>query len=121
MILFAGCGSDDEEKKNIDVNKTEESNVTTPPKSTSVDHNIPLKYNYNSDKSSIQELLPLHVNRYEDVQKSLDAIVDDKEKFENHYEWYVGDLISTQRAIDKHPSYAPRGEDKSLIVTVIFI
>jgi len=117
MMLFTGCGSNDEKKKNIDVNNTEESNVTTPDTS-SVDYTTPLKYNYNSDKSSIQELLPLHVNRYEEVQKNLDARVEDKEKFENYYEWYVGDLISTQRAIDKHPSYAPRGDNKSLIVTV---
>jgi hypothetical protein len=120
-LLLNGCGSDESsEKKPTDKNTTQETNTTVQENNSSsvVDYTLPLKYNYNSDKSAIQELLPLHVNRYEDVQKSLDAIVDDKEKFENHYEWYVGDLISTQRAIDKHPSYAPRGEDKSLIVTV---
>ncbi len=118
ILLLVGCGSDDVEKKNIDANRTEESNVTTPPKNTSVDYTIPLKYEYNKDGSATQELAPLYVNKYKDVQKTLDTLVDDKEKFENQYEWYVGDLISTQRAIDKHPSYAPRGDDKSLIVTV---
>ena len=81
-------------------------------------YNITLDYDYNSDGSATQELLPLHVNKYEDVQNRLNSLKNDKEAFDTYYEWYIGNLISTQRAIDSHPSYAPRGNGKSLVVTV---
>lgn len=77
-----------------------------------------LDYHYNEDDSATQELLPFYVNKYEEVQNKLDSLNNDQEAFDNYYEWYIGDLISTQRSIDGHPSYAPRGDGKSLIVTV---
>jgi hypothetical protein len=118
MILFAGCGSDDEEKKNIDVNKTEESNVTTLPKSTSVDYTIPLKYEYNKDGSSTRRLAPLYVNQHKEVQKKLDETKSDSVAFNLVFNQYIGRLYRGTESLKTLYDYAPKGESKSQIVTV---
>lgn len=111
-LIAVGCGEDNSTKNKKDPNIPQESTEIVE------NYNLTLDYDYNSDGSATQELLPLHVNRYEDVQNKLNTLNNDKEAFDNYYEWYIGDLISTQRAIDSHPSYAPRGNGKSLVVIV---
>ncbi|MCK5854244.1 MAG: hypothetical protein KAG56_03415, partial [Sulfurovaceae bacterium] len=121
MILFAGCGSDDEEKKNIDVNKTEESNVTTPKDEnniSSVDYTIPLKYEYNKDGSSTRRLAPLYVNKHKEVQKKLDESKSDSVEFYSVLSGYIGDLYRGTESLTTLPAYAPSGESKSQMLTV---
>jgi len=117
MMLFTGCGSNDEEKKNIDVNKTEESNVTTPDTS-SVDYTIPLKYNYNKDGSSNRRLAPIYVNQHKEIQKKLDEKKSDSVEFYSILSGYIGDLYRNTESFNMLPVYAPSGESKSQMVTV---
>jgi len=115
--LIVGCGSEKSDNEPLESeNIIKDNNGTTI--EYSEEYNVALKYDYNQDKSAIQKLLPLHVNRYKEVQSSLNLLQANEEAFSNHYDWYVNELISTQIAIDRHPSYAPRGKSKSLIVTV---
>jgi len=121
VALFVGCGSGGSgEETPTDENVSQEHNITQESNTTGYveDYTETLTYNYNQDESAIQELLPLYVNQYEVVQNRLDRLQSDEEAFDNYYEWYVSQLVSTQRAIDSHPSYAPRGQSKSLIVNV---
>ena len=121
ILLFIGCGSDDEEKKNIDVNKTEESNVTTPKDEnniSSVDYTIPLKYEYNKDGSSTRRLAPLYVNKHKEVQKKLDESKSDSVEFYSVLSGYIGDLYRGTESLTTLPAYAPSGESKSQMLTV---
>jgi len=85
------------------------------------DYSEKLDYSYDANKSNIQELLPLYVNRYQEFDEKLQKFSDENNRttFDNYYEWFVGDLITTLRAVDSHPSYAPRGESKSFIASVV--
>ena len=113
MILFISCGGNSENKKKIDDNKTEESNLTTPPKNTTVDYTIPLKYEYNKDGSATQKLAPLYVNQYKEVQKKLNETKSDSVEFYSVLSGYIGDLYRGTDSLGTIPSYAPSGESKS--------
>lgn len=99
----------------VDENKTGKSIPASSDTNFTLDYSTQLNYDYNNKESAFYQLLPLYVNDYETEQNRFNYA---KEHFEDDYELYVSNLLSTARAFDTLPSYAPRGDKKSLLISV---
>ncbi len=82
------------------------------------DAKVPLLYNYNDDKSSLYTLPTVAVNQYEDIQRALNRVKNDKKAFDSTLAGFIGSLFLDAIPTDSFASYAPRGEMKSKIVSV---
>ncbi len=107
--LLIGCGSGSSSGTPVAENGASSSSVSS---TTSI------LYDYNTDKSSLYLLPPVFVNQYKEVQKSLDNAKDDEGKFYSLLGSYIADLIKSSTSLDTLPSYAPRGDLSSHIVSV---
>ncbi len=102
LFFLAAC-SEDEAKESIDKK----------PVIVSV---VELQYDYNKDGLSLNELEIQSVNQYTEFEKYLAVRTENKDAYFSILEWYISDLLDAMSAIDTLPSYAPRGESKSLLL-----
>jgi hypothetical protein len=76
---------------------------------------------YNEDGSIVRVFSDEDVNRYETVQQKLSAQItaNDETAFHNIFERYINALLENSAPLDSIPSYAPRGNAKSITIDVV--
>jgi hypothetical protein len=91
-------------------------NTTTA--SSSSANNVVAAYNYNSDGSAVRTLNNEAVNTYAAVQTTLDGLKNDKAAFDTQLAKFTAEILQQLTPLDSIPSYAPRGNNKSMNVSV---
>jgi len=107
MALFIGCGGG---------GGSGSSEQTTPD-----DEHTPVvtaSYNYNSDGSAARTLDNEYVNTYTAIEQKLKTLKNDKASFTQELNIFISQVLEGATSNDKVPSFAPRGDSKSLIVAV---
>ena len=102
IVFFTGCSSDSGDSS-----------------TSSTGNVIVLEYAYNADGASVRSLSASSVNQYEVVQEALALNREDERESNSILAAYIGDLFSETELSDEMPSYAPRGDLKSMIVPVV--
>ncbi|MCP4116948.1 MAG: hypothetical protein GY737_16400 [Desulfobacteraceae bacterium] len=76
--------------------------------------------NYNEDGSSVRIFSDDSIAGFQKVQDKLNELIisNDKAEFNTEFDRYTDELLTGNATADTIPSYAPRGERKSLVVDV---
>jgi len=75
-------------------------------------------YNYNSDGGAARTLNNEYVNTYETITQKLNTLKNSKTSFDNILDIFIIQIIQSATSNDKLPSFAPRGDSKSLTVVI---
>ncbi len=75
-------------------------------------------YNYNSDGSAARVLNNEYVNQYKAIETELNTLKNNKTAFTKKLNLFLTQILQNASSNDKIPSFAPRGDAKSLVVKV---
>ena len=113
IFIMFGCGGDTPSKTVTD-------NNTSLAETSTIEDNsmVPTLYDYNSDTTAIRKLDNSQVNNFEDIDILLNSLKNNKEEFDKQIDKFVSEILSFNKPVDNKPSYAPRGENKGILINV---
>jgi len=106
IVLFIGCGGGGS-SSSIESSTPDNDLVS-----------VTSSYNYNSDGSAARTLNNDYVNTYESIEQKLNTLKNNKTAFTQELDIFITQMLQNATSDDKLPSFAPRGNSKSLNVEV---
>ncbi|MBN2895120.1 MAG: hypothetical protein JXK05_04405 [Campylobacterales bacterium] len=113
--LLIGCGGGG---GGSDTQATGESSTSATGGANSSASVVTAAYNYNSDGTAVRTLNNEAVNTYTAMQTLLDSLKSDEAAFGIQFDRFGIDILQHLSTTDTLPSFAPRGSNKSLSVSV---